>query len=51
MADEHTLAEQKGHTMMHTYIYIHPTPPNQCPYQVSTFYTPYGIQEIAQERF
>ena len=26
MADEHTLAEQKGHTMMHTYIYIHPQP-------------------------
>ena len=22
MADEHTLAEQKGHTMMHIYIYI-----------------------------
>ena len=24
MAAEHPLAEQKGHTMMHTYIYIHP---------------------------
>ena len=22
MADEHTLAVQKGHTMMHTYIYM-----------------------------
>ena len=26
MAAEHTLAEQKGHTMMPTYIYIHPQP-------------------------
>ena len=33
MAGEHTLAEQKGHTLMHTYI-----PPNQSPYQVSSFY-------------
>ena len=33
MAGEQTLAEQKGHTRMHTYI------SNQCPYQVSTFYT------------
>ena len=24
MSAEHTLAEQKGHTMMHTYIYIYP---------------------------
>ena len=24
MADEHTLVERKGHTMMHTYICIHP---------------------------
>ena len=30
MAGEHTLAE---HTMMHTYT------PNQCPYEVSSFYT------------
>ena len=32
MAGAHTLAEQKGQTMMHTY---NPW----CPYQVSTFYT------------
>ena len=48
MAAEHTLAKQKGHTMMHTYIYIHPLTnvPTRC--QPST---PYGIQEIAQPRF
>ena len=48
MAAEHTLAEQKGHTMMHTYTYIHPLTnvPTKC--QPST---PYGIQEIAQTRF
>ena len=48
MAAEHTLAEQKGHTMMHTYIYIHllPNVPIKC--QPST---PYGIQEIAQTSF
>ena len=48
MAAEHTLAEQKGHTMMHTYIYIHPltSVPTKC--QPSA---PYGIQEIAQTRF
>ena len=48
MAAEHTLEEQKGHTMMHTYIYIHPLTnvPTKC--QPST---PYGIQEIAQTRF
>ena len=48
MADEHTLVEQNGHTMMHTYIYIHPPTnvPTKC--QPST---PYGIQEIAQRRF
>ena len=44
MADETTLAEQKGHAMMHTYIYMHPRTnvPAKC--QPST---PYGIQEIA----
>ena len=48
MADEHTLAEQKGHTMMDTYIYMHPLTnvPTKC--QPSA---PYGIQEIAQIRF
>ena len=48
MADEHTLAEQKGHTMMYTYIYKHPLTnvPTKC--QPST---PYGIQEIAQTKF
>ena len=48
MADEHTLAEQKGHTIMHIYIYIHPLTkiPTKC--QPST---PYGIQEIAQTTF
>ena len=48
MAAEHTLAEQNGHTMMHTYIKIHPLTNalNKC--QLST---PYGIQEIAQTRF
>ena len=48
MAAEHTLVEQKGQTMMHTYIYIHPLTnvPTKC--QPST---PYGIQEIAQTRF
>ena len=32
----------KGHTMMHTYTHTHThthTHPNQCSYQVSTFYT------------
>ena len=40
MAGEHTLAEQKitqGCT---------PTPPNQCPYQVSTFYTLWNPKNI-----
>ena len=48
MAAEHTLAEQKGHTMMHTYIYMHhlTNVPTKC--QPST---PYGIQEIFQIRF
>ena len=48
MAAEHTLGEQKGHTMMHTYIYIQPLTnvPTEC--QPST---PYGIQEIAWTRF
>ena len=48
MAAEHTLAEQKGHTMIHTYIYIHSLThvPTKC--QPST---PYGFQEIAQTRF
>ena len=48
MADEHTLAEQKGHTMMYTYIYIHQQTnvPTKC--QPST---PNGIQEIPQARF
>ena len=47
MAAEHTLAVQKGHTMMHTYIYINPLTnvPTKC--QPSTTY---GIQEIA-DRF
>ena len=36
MAGEHTLAEQKGHTMMHTYIYINPLTMSL---QVSAFYT------------
>ena len=51
MGDEHTLAEQKGHTMMHTYIYIPPPPP---PTNVPTDCqpsTPHGIQEIAHTRF
>ena len=44
---EQPLAEQKGHTMMYTYIYMHPLTnvPMKC--QPST---PYGIQEIAQIR-
>ena len=45
MTAENTLPEQKGHTMMHTYIYIQPLT------NVSTKcqpYTPYGILEIAQ---
>ena len=45
MAGEHTLAEQKRQTMMHTYtslINVH----TKC--QPSTSY---GIQEIAQTRF
>ena len=48
MAAEHTSAEQKGHTMMHIYIYIHPLTnvPKKC--QPST---PYGIKEIALTRF
>ena len=50
MAAEHTLAEQKGHTLMHTYmyIYIHPITnvPTKCQLSI-----PYGIQEIAQTRF
>ena len=48
MAAEKTLAEQKGHTMIHTYIYKHPLTnvPTMC--QPST---PFGIQEIAQIRF
>ena len=48
MAAEHTLAEQKGLTIMHTYIYIHflTNAPTKC--QPSA---PYGIQEIAQTRF
>ena len=48
MADEHTLAEQKGHTMMHTNIYMQPLTNVPTMYQPST---PYGIQEIAQTRF
>ena len=42
------LQSKKGHTMMHTYIFIHPQTnvPTKC--QPST---PYGIQEIAQTRF
>ena len=48
MAAEHTLAEQKDHTIVITYIYIHPLTnvPTKC--QPST---PYGLQEIAQTRF
>ena len=42
MAAEHTLAVQKGHTMMHTYIHPLTNVPTKC--QPST---PYGIQEIA----
>ena len=37
MEGEHTLAEQKG-SHYDAHIHLH-TPPNQCPYQVSTFYT------------
>ena len=48
MADEHTLADQKGHTMMHTFIYIHPLSNVPTKYQPST---PYGIQDKAQSRF
>ena len=43
MAAEHTLTEQKGHTTMHTYIYIHPL--TKC--QPST---PYGIQEKCPDK-
>ena len=48
MAVEHTLAEQKGHTMMHTYIYIHPLTnvPTKC--QPSA---PYGIHEKPRQDF
>ena len=48
MVAEHTLAEQKGHTMMHTFIYIYPLTNVPTKYQPST---PHGIQEIAQTRF
>ena len=48
MAAENTLAEQKGHIMIHTYIYKHPLTniPTKC--QPST---PYGIQEIGQGHY
>ena len=45
MAGEHTLAEQKDHTMMHTY-----TPQTNFPTKCQPF-TPHGIQEKAQTRF
>ena len=45
MVAEHTLAEQKGHNMMHTYIYIHPLTNVPTKRQPSTLY---GIQEKAQ---
>ena len=48
MADEHTLAEQKGHTMMHTYIYMHTLTSVPTQNQLST---PCRIQEIALTRF
>ena len=40
MAAEHTLAEQKCMCASHhdAHLHLH-TAPNQCPYQVSTFYT------------
>ena len=44
MAGEHTLAEQKGPTMMHTY-----TPLTNVPTKCQP--APYRIQEIAQTRF
>ena len=43
MAGAHTLAEQKGQTMMHTYT---PNVLTKC--QSST---PYGIKEMTQIRF
>ena len=48
MAAERTLAEQKDHTIMHTYICIHPLTnvPTKCQPSI-----PYGIQEIAQTSF
>ena len=48
MAAEHTLAEQKGHTMMHTYIYIHRLTNVPTKYQLPT---PYHFQDIAWTRF
>ena len=48
MAAEHTLAEQKGHTMMHTDIYIHPLTNVPTKWQPSTLY---GIQKIIQTIF
>ena len=48
MAAEHTLAQQKGHTMMHTYIYIHLLANVPTKYQRPT---PYGFRDIAQTRF
>ena len=48
MAAEQTLAEQNGHTVMHTYIYMHPLTNVHTNCQPST---PYEIQEIAQTRF
>ena len=48
MSAEHTLAEQKGHTMMHTYIYIHPLTNVPTKYQLPT---PSCFQDIAGTRF
>ena len=48
MADEYTLAEQKGHTMMHTYIYKHSLTNVPTKYQLPT---PYGFRDIARTRF
>ena len=45
MAGEHTLAEQKGPTLMYTY-----TPLTNGPTKCRPS-TPYGIQEIVQTRF
>ena len=43
MADEHTLAEQNGHTMMHTYICIHPLTVKGCGVKTSAIQSKLGV--------